>query len=150
MTLRLFLDFLCRRRMLSGDVFRTKVNVLDGLVIRIYFVAAFSSRYLKSHCRSESCYNCFFLPGKLAWIDSLLFWGRRGRHDIPIPLLKYLIPQDANSCYFLWMFFAGLCAASTFKSGAWRWCWEINQFPMTVWMTRQWNVVHFWHCSRHE
>ena len=58
--------------MLLGDVFRTKVDVSDGLVICIYFVAAFSSRYLKSHCRSESCYNCLFLSGKLARIDFLL------------------------------------------------------------------------------
>jgi hypothetical protein len=100
MTMSLFLACLCRRRMLLGDVFRTKVDVSDGLVICIDSLAAFSSRYLKPHCRSESCYICLFLSGKLARFDFLLSWGRRGGHDISSPLLEYIIPQDANPCYF--------------------------------------------------
>jgi hypothetical protein len=58
--------------MLLGDVFRTKVDVSDGLVICIDSLAAFSSRYLKPHCRSESCYICLFLSGKLGRFDFLL------------------------------------------------------------------------------
>jgi hypothetical protein len=65
-----------------------------------YWEGEIWEEYLKAHCRSESCYICLFLSGKLARFDFLLSWGRRGGHDISSPLLEYIIPQDANPCYF--------------------------------------------------